>query len=75
MPKELEFDTVNKLYLELSQVVTATTSKELRMQQQIEFMAREIRTFVAKIRTSEGNNVPTDADLARLNAAAGHKGS
>ena len=32
----MELDTINKLYLELSQVATAKTSRELRLQTQLD---------------------------------------
>lgn len=70
MPKEPEFDTVNKLYLELSQVATATTGRELRLIHKAQFMRDEIVLFINKTEKEDGTIVvPTKTDIARLRAA------
>ena len=68
-----EFEVVDKLFLELSQVTTATTSKELRLQAHVDAMTNAIKRFVAHVeeRKDAGMKAPFDVELQRLKAVAG----
>lgn len=50
----MELDILNKLYLELSQVVTAVTEKELLLQKQITKLRNAIKPFARLILSTEG---------------------
>ncbi len=42
MDKEIELETINKLFLELSQIVTAKTKREIKLENKIVHLEEEI---------------------------------
>ena len=54
----MELEIINKLYLELSQVATAKTAKEIRLMKEVDAQAkkhsREIMTWASELSTSQG---------------------
>ena len=70
---EMELQTINRLYLELSQVATATTAKELELQGDLKGIRNDLRNILATLgvpgdyASLRVEEQPVEATIAVLN--------
>jgi hypothetical protein len=64
----METETIDRLFLELSQFTRATTAKEVRLQARVAELEKAIQPFAELVRTTNGR-IPHE----RLSAADWHE--
>lgn len=55
----METETIDRLFLELSQVTQTTTAKELALQSEVQVLRAVMRPFVVLVETTSGR-IPTE---------------
>ena len=71
--KKMELETLNKLYLELSQITTATTAREILLQKQLaeaQKVQGQLLDALTSVMLCEFNSMSSRAEMVRIARAA-----